>query len=234
MPYAEKNGYAFMSCSECGYVFCDPRPTQDQLAEIYGGGGVSDGIRADYYPKSASRGRRGMLNAMRLMRYVYGRRALDLGCGGGFVVNGFQRVFAREAVGLDINPNAIEYAKAHYPACTFHRGSFDDFADGRLGAFGFVYSSEVIEHVEDVEAYMAFLTQITDPGAVVFITTPDIACPKVPVQVTDWDVFSPPLHIQFFTEQNLTRLFARYGFTAIKRVPDRGGCGLKMLFRKTS
>lgn len=200
---------------------------------MYAASDGSDGIRADFYPKSSSRARRGMLNALRLMRYVYGRRALDLGCGGGFVVNGFQRAFAREAVGLDINPNAIEYAKAHYPQCTFYRGTFDDFKDGQIGTFGFVYSSEVIEHVEDVEAYMVFLSEITDPGATVFITTPDIEGPQVPENPTDWDVFSPPIHIQFFTEDTLARLFKRYGFDVIKRAPDRGGCGLKMLFRKT-
>lgn len=234
VPFGQKNGFKFLNCSDCGYIFCHPRPSQEELGAHYAISQGSDGIRADFYPKAKSRARRGLLNAMRLMRYVYGRRALDLGCGGGFVVNGFHRVLAREAVGIDINPNAIEYARAHYPACTFECGTFDDFKGGKIGTFGFVYSSEVIEHVEDVEAYMAFLVEVTDPGAVVYITTPDIGNNKVPEDVTEWDVFSPPVHIQFFTEDILARLFQRYGFSVIKRVPDPGGCGLKMLFRKTA
>lgn len=231
-PYGDKDGYSFLSCSDCGYVFCHPRPSQQALDEMHAEQGGSDGIRADYYPKAPSRARRGLMNAFKLVRYVFGQRVLDLGCGGGFVVCGFKRAFAREAVGLDINPNAIEYARAHYSDCIFHCGTFDDFKDGRIGTFGFVYSSEVIEHVENVEAYMNFLVEITQPGAVVFINTPDIAGEQVPDVVTDWDLFSPPLHIQFFNEDTLTRLFVRFGFTPIKRVPDRGGPGLKMLFRK--
>jgi len=233
VPYAEKNGFKFLRCSDCGYIFCHPRPSQTELGKHYAISEGSDGIRADFYPKAPSRARRGILNAMRLMRYVYGRRTLDLGCGGGFVASGFKRVFARAAVGLDINPNAIEYAKAHYPDCEFHCGTFDDFKGGKIGTFGFVYSSEVIEHVEDVEAYMNFLVEITDPGAAVYITTPDIGNAQVPEDVTEWDVFSPPVHIQFFTQETLAALFARFGFEVIKHIPDRGGCGLKMLFRKT-
>ncbi|MFC1672701.1 methyltransferase domain-containing protein [Pseudomonadota bacterium] len=232
--YVEKDGFKFLRCADCGYIFCHPRPTQAELGEHYAISEGEEGIRRDFYPKAPSRKRRGFFNALKLFPHVWGKRVLDLGCGGGFVAGGMKAVGAREALGLDINPNALEYARAHFPKCEFHCGTFDDFAGGKIGQFGFVYSSEVIEHVEDVEAYMRFLVEITEPGAKVFITTPDIGSTQVPENVTDWDVFSPPVHIQFFTEATLAQLFTRFGFTPIKRVSDRGGAGLKMLFRKTS
>ena len=232
--FVEKNGYSFLKCDGCGYIFCHPRPTQAELGAHYAKSDGDEGISRDFYPKASSRKRRGFANALKLLPQVWGKRALDLGCGGGFVVGGFKAVGAREAVGLDINPNAVDYARKHFPKCEFHLGTFDDFAGGRIGRFDFVYSSEVIEHVEDVQAYMRFLTEITEPGAKVFITTPDIAAAEVPDDVTAWDVFSPPVHIQFFTQATLAHLFARFGFTQVKRIPDRGGAGLKMLFRKTT
>lgn len=233
-PYVEKNGYAFRKCTGCGYVFCDPRPSQDELDKWYGVSGGTEGVNRDNYPKSSSRKRRAFFNALKLAPHVWGKRALDIGCGGGFVVGAMKMVGAKAAFGLDLNPKAIDYAQAHYPGCAFHCGGFDAFADGSLGRFGFVYSSEVIEHVLDVEAYLKFLVQVTEPGAKVFITTPDIASAQVPDDVTEWSVFAPPMHIQFFTQATLTHLFGRFGFTPVKRVADRGGAGLKMLFRKVA
>lgn len=233
-PYVEKDGYAFRKCPDCGYVFCHPRPSQDELDKWYGVSGGTECVDRDNYPKSSSRKRRAFFNALKLMPLLWGRRALDIGCGGGFVVGGMKMAGARAAVGLDLNPKAIDYARAHYPKCEFHCGGFDDFSGGKLGRFGFVYSSEVIEHVLDVEAYVSFLDEVTEPGAKVFITTPDIASAQVPEDVTRWSVFAPPMHIQFFTQATLTHLFGRFGFTPIRRVPDRGGAGLKMLFRKVA
>jgi len=230
----EKDGFKFLKCSSCGYVFCHPRPAQAELAKHYAISEGDDGIRRDFYPKASSRARRSFFNALKLSPHIWGKRALDLGCGGGFVVGGMKKVGAKQAVGVDINPNAIEYARAHYPKCEFHAGTFDDFSGGKLAPFGFVYSSEVIEHVEDVEAYMRFLVEITEPQGKVFITTPDLGAALVPDDVTAWSMFSPPVHIQFFTEATLTHIFARFGFETVKRVADPGGAGLKMLFRKVS
>lgn len=232
--FVEKDGFKFRKCAACGYIFCHPRPSQAELGEYYASTGGDEAIRGDYYPKATSRARRGFFNAVKLFPHVWGKRVLDLGCGGGFVVGGMKAMGAKTAVGLDINPGTIDYARAHYPKCEFHCGTFDDFSGGKLDAFDFVYSSEVIEHVEDVEAYMRFLVEVTQPGGKVFITTPDITSPQVPEDVTQWNVFSPPVHIQFFTQATLAHLFGRFGFTPIKRVSDRGGEGLKMLFRKVS
>jgi len=234
-PYVKKDGYKFLKCS-CAYIFCHPRPTQVELDKHYGVGEtseVSQNILSNFYPKASSRGRRAFFNAVKLLPYVWGKRVMDLGCGGGFVVGSMKTVGAREAVGIDINPSSVDYASAKYPKCKFHCGEFGDFSNRKLGRFDFIYSSEVIEHVVDVEAYMKFLVDMTEPLAKVFITTPDIASNQVPKDVTSWDVFSPPLHIQFFTQATLTQLFERYGFKVIKRTTDRGGAGLKMLFIKS-
>jgi len=234
-PYVQKDGYKFLKC-RCGYIFCHPRPTQAELDKHYGVGESSDhsqNILSNFYPKASSRGRRAFFNAIKLLPYLWNKRVMDLGCGGGFVVGSMKSVGASEAVGIDINPNAVLYARAQYPKCKFYCGEFDKFSNKKLGTFDFIYSSEVIEHVVDIEGYMQFLVDMTKPSAKVFITTPDIGSNQVPKEVTSWDVFSPPLHIQFFTQDTLTKLFERYGFTPIKRKADRGGAGLKMLFIKS-
>lgn len=228
-PYAAKDGYDFHQCLDCGYVFCHPLPTAGDLAAIYQTGGEEGNISADHYPKASSRRRRGFFNALKFRRYVRGKRALDLGCGGGFVADGF-RLVGSEAHGIDISADAIAYAEGHFPKCEFHLGTADAPEAG-LGTFDFVYSSEVIEHVHDLEGYMQSLSALLNPGGAVFITTPDIGWSGRPEDPTKWDVFTPPIHVRFFSQASLSRLFERHGFKVIRRVPDRKA-GLKMLFRK--
>ena len=229
MPYAEKDGYAFQRCDACGYVFCHPRPTNDHLAEIYGHDSkIDDALQ---YGKASSRRRRAIGNVFKLWRYVWRRRVLDIGCGGGFVVEAMRNMGAREVVGLDIGNEAIAFAKRTFPKCTFYRGAFHDLRS-IVRDFDFIFSSEVIEHVSDIDEYVSFVRDALKPGGVIYITTPDIGSHRIPDNVTDWNMFSPPLHIQFFNENSLTSLMTRYGFTPIRRISDRQGTGLKMLFKK--
>ena len=230
--YVEKDGYRFRKCPACGYVFCHPRPEPAQLRELYTDGPHDHAITSAHYPKASSRRRRALWNAVKVWRHVRGRRVLDVGCGGGFMAGAMHTVGARAAAGIDLNPAAIAYARAHFPRCEFHTGAFSDFAGGSIGAFDFVYSSEVIEHVADVEAFARFLAQVAAPGAAVFLTTPDLGSPRVPADVTRWDVFGPPVHIQFFTESVLARLLERFGLVPVRRIADPRGAGLKMLFRR--
>ncbi|MCH7944049.1 MAG: methyltransferase domain-containing protein, partial [Proteobacteria bacterium] len=204
--YAEKDGYAYARCADCGFVFLEPMPAAEALAALYGGGGVSEAS----YPKSRSRFRRARIRAWRFGRYLAGRDALDIGCGGGFVVELMRRRGAR-ASGLDIDPQAIAYAARSFPECRFTCEDLVVFA-GRGLAFDFIHCSEVFEHVADIAGFMAALARITRPGAGVFVTTPDIGHWRVPGDVTAWDVFSPPAHPRFFTRRAIVFVFERQGF----------------------
>lgn len=226
VPFREVDGYRFRRCDDCGFVFLSPMPSGPVLESMYNQDQV---ISPDFYPKAGSRYRRALIMALRLLPYARGREVLDLGCGGGFQVGAFRRLGAR-AAGLDISEPSITFARRRFPRCMFYCEDFASFRKRSL-KFGLVYSSEVIEHVVDLNEYMELLRGITESRGHVYLTTPDIGSPGVPSEILDWDVFSPPRHVQFFGQANLERLFATYGFTAARRFPDRK-TGLRMLFRR--
>ncbi|MFP6742331.1 MAG: class I SAM-dependent methyltransferase [Alphaproteobacteria bacterium] len=213
-PFARKDGYDFARCGQCGFVYLDPMPTSEALATLYDGG-TSGGISADAYPKADSRLRRARIRALRFVHHLRGRDALDIGCGGGFMTEAMGGFGAR-AVGVDIDPQAIAYASRRFPRRRFFDQNFDDFATNGL-TFDFVHASEVMEHVPDIGQFMAVLAKITRPGGRVFITTPDIGHRRVPADVTAWDMFSPPTHVQFFDRTTITILFERHGFRIRRR-----------------
>ena len=125
----------------------------------------------------------------------------------------------------------MAYARQSFPRCHFDCVSFDQFTVTE--PYHFVYSSELIEHVSRLDDYMDLMVRLTTQGSRVLITTPDLGSPRVPADVTQWDVFGPPYHVQFFRRSNLALLFERYGFSEREVLPDRKA-GLKVLFERTA
>ena len=87
-----KNGYDITRCGACGFAFVDPMPTAEELSRLYRD---EAGIGADSYPKAGSRFRRAFIKAIKFARYIRGRDAIDVGCGGGFVAEAMRRVGGR-------------------------------------------------------------------------------------------------------------------------------------------
>lgn len=226
-PFADKDGYDFVRCRRCRLVYLDPMPGDAQLARLYNEQSGPETYRA----KRRSRTRRAHLKLPRFLPYAFAKDVLDLGCGGGIMVSVLGRI-ARRAVGLDISEGAIDFARTAFPRHSFVCA---DFRDSTLpdNAFDFVHASEIIEHVNDLAGFMAFLARVTRQGGHVYITTPDIGHAAVPADVRQWDVFAPPRHLQFFDQDTLTEVFARSGFEARRRYRDRKP-GLQMMFRKST
>jgi cyclopropane fatty-acyl-phospholipid synthase-like methyltransferase len=225
--FLQKDGYAYIRCPDCRFVFLDPMPSPEALSRIYNEEATV--ISASQYPKARSRMRRALLKSLALWRYYVGRDALDIGCGGGFMVAAMQRFGAR-AAGIDISQDSIAFATAQFPKATFFNESFDAFS-ARGKRYGFLYSSEVIEHIGEVQDYMRFVAAVAAPGAYLYMTTPDMDHPTVPEDATQWDMVSPPRHVQLFNEGALRRLFADHGFEITKRFAKNAPT-LQVLARK--
>ena len=102
------------------------------------------------------------------------RRVLDLGCGSGY---GAARVaeVASEVVAIDPSEDAIGHARDRYrkPNLTFERIAPDRQLPFEDHHFDAVLSFQVIEHVDDVNGYLAELMRVLRPGGEAFIVTPD-------------------------------------------------------------
>ncbi len=205
--FAAKDGFDYWRCADCAFVYLEPMPGAAALARQYAD---DEAIGEDAYPKARSRFRRARIKAARFVRHLRGKDAVDLGCGGGFMVEAM-RLWGARATGIDANPTAIAYAAKRFPKNRYLCEDLGDFRR-RDTTFDFVYSSEVIEHLPDINGFMELVSEITRPAGWVYVTTPDIGHWRVPDDVTTWDVFTPPVHVQFFTAASIRILFERYGF----------------------
>lgn len=209
--FVTKNDFSFNKCDQCDFVFLYPMPEQEELNQQYIEG---ENELEPACNKPSSRLRRAFLKLPRFLPYAFRKKTLDFGCGGGFIAHALSFI-AKSSNGIDINENAIAYAKQHFKRANYACIDFVQLLKAK-DKYDFVYSSEVIEHVSDINLYMKTLAHLVEKGGVAYITTPDMGHPNVPQDITKWSMLCPPIHVQHFTQKTVKQLFKRYGFEVIK------------------
>ena len=111
--FARQGDYDFVACRTCGFVFLFPMPGAAQLAAVYDDAAFGVGR----YPKAKSRMRRATLRALGLWPHFFGKDAIDVGCGGGFVTAAMQRLGARSirARRVSVGAMGVEARARQFP-----------------------------------------------------------------------------------------------------------------------
>jgi 2-polyprenyl-3-methyl-5-hydroxy-6-metoxy-1,4-benzoquinol methylase len=200
-------------CGRCGTAFMALLPAPATAAASYDDS--YDRATTGYFAKVEKKMRRSRGRLRQLARYVAGGRFLDVGCNGGFMVEA-ARERGFEAWGVEVDAVSVAYALGHYPGNRYFHGTVQEFAR-EAPKFDLVYCSEVIEHVPDVQDFVAALASVTRPGGVLFVTTPDISHWRRPRRLEMWNAFNPPSHCILFTPRGLRHLLEAHGFAVVRR-----------------
>ena len=108
------------------------------------------------------------------LRYSYGRRVLDIGCGVGYGAFWLASYGAQYVTAVDLSYVALRYARYTYSHPRLRYIQADalnlPFADA---SFDFVFSSQVIEHVSSVEQFMHEMRRLLAIDGFCLITTPN-------------------------------------------------------------
>ncbi len=104
-----------------------------------------------------------------------GIRILDLGCGGGLLSEALARLGA-SVLGIDASPGNVAAARLHAAAegiAIDYRLGEPEAALGDAERFDVVLALEVVEHVSDVNAFVATAARCVAPGGLLFASTID-------------------------------------------------------------
>jgi 2-polyprenyl-6-hydroxyphenyl methylase/3-demethylubiquinone-9 3-methyltransferase len=107
------------------------------------------------------------------MRALEGLTVVDIGCGGGVLSEPLARLGA-QVTGLDPAPTNVAVARAHAEASGLtvdYRQQTIEALVAEGGRYDIVLAMEVVEHVADVEAFVAACCAAVKPGGILVMAT---------------------------------------------------------------
>ena len=204
----DKGGEPFVRCQRCTLTLINPRPPFEHIREHY-----DAAYSAGYTRKAEAKVIRARKRVARIGRDS--GRWLDVGCSAGFVVKAATEA-GFEAWGVDIEADGIAYGRDTLGLSRLACGVLED-QQYPAAHFDVISAYDVIEHVPDLNRFVAELERILAPGGVIDIGTPDIGHWRVPRQLAEWNELKPSEHLYYFNSKTLGRLLAVHGLRIVRK-----------------
>jgi len=200
--------WTFFSCRSCGFVFANPAPASEAIAQFY-----ADLDDEEYSQEDEGRGRNFSTVLRRLRPYAPpGSLLLDVGAASGIFLN-----LAREAgyrvAGIEPSAALAADAERLYGLKLFC-GTVEQFA--ACEKFAAITLLDVLEHVTDPKAFVSRLGGLLAPGGMLVIVTPDVGSLAARIMGGRWWHYRVA-HLNFFNRHSLGWLLEKQGFEIVLR-----------------
>ena len=219
-------------CTDCGFHYLSPRPTEAALLPLYEDDGYwsshETGGYGDYLEQERSLRstyRRLLRNLSRLD--LVGGSVLEVGCAHGFFLDEARPWFERRE-GTDFSPAAL--AAAAKVADRVYEGGLDQVP--RDARFDLVISTQVIEHLHRPLEFVEEQVTRLRPGGAVVVATPHMGGPLQRALGRRWPSFKIPEHLSYFDPRSLETLMERAGLRRIRPVPHPHAFPLTLIAAK--
>lgn len=209
-PELEKDHMQVVRCAACDLVYVAPTFDEAHYRQVYASEEYQEivrdlGIRSHEYRVQRFGAERVDLMARHLS--MARPRYLDVGCSTGFVVEA-ARDRGWDAVGLDLNPSAIEFGRSR--GLDVRAVAIED-AGFAPGSFDAVSLFDVLEHVLDPVRTLHACTRLLVPGGIVFLYVPNYDSASRLLMGKDAHFIWPTHHLNYYTPTTIRDLMRREG-----------------------
>lgn len=212
--YHTHDGYEIDRCNQCGFIYTKQIPNNDFLKQYYDAQYRANSSNGVFVPKKTI-GLKHWLLAKLLELSVKGdakkstKKLLEIGCSQGELLKKFNDDKTWHATGVDYGGAAIEYAQSQ--GLDAHMSDIESmkFSDGTFDA---VVALHVMEHVQNLNAFIREVHRVTKQGGYFFAVMPSMSHYKAKLAGAKWKYWGPPAHLWYFTNQSLTIFLEKNGF----------------------
>jgi hypothetical protein len=156
-------------------------------------------------------------NFRRRLDEIRGRRSegrlLEIGAAYGFFLDLARAHF--DVVGFEVNREAVRHARELLKLDVRP----DDFLQCSETALGgkvdVTVLWDVIEHLERPDRFLGRIAELSNPGALLCLTTGDIGSRLARCRGRKWRLIHPPSHLHYFDRNTITRLLANHSFEVL-------------------
>ena len=217
------------TCLLCGKAFEGRTFLCRECSDRYRGGEVPFEVRQRFYqdldftyPERSNtfdiyNRPEALLAAMR--RLPRDARILEVGAGGGFLLRDLAELGFSDLTGSDITDSAVREIAFRVPQAEVVMANASRLPF-RSGAFDVVVSSDVIEHLPDVDCHLSEVARALRPGGLYFIKTPNRAVAEAYYRLRGLHD-SYFWHPSMFTPSELRAALARHGMEMRSLAPPR-------------
>lgn len=220
-------------CSDCNYIFDNPRPTIQEIINFYSKPAKYDLWLSELSLRDGLWKRR----ATKLARYIRGGALLDVGAGIGQFLQ-FAKPYFTELVGTEVSSSAVELAKSKYNLEILH-GEVEKIDFGTK-KFQVITLFHVLEHVHSPRNLIQKCYDLLSSSGMLFIAVPnDIESIKMRIKKLlntklnnryegtkmalkriVLDGTTQEIHLSHFTPHVLAKFLMSYGFEIVDNTID--------------
>jgi 2-polyprenyl-3-methyl-5-hydroxy-6-metoxy-1,4-benzoquinol methylase len=209
----EKDHMRIVRCRTCDLVYVNPTFDESHYKSVYASQAYQDivrdlGINSHDYRVTRFGTERVTLMSQ-FLQLPPGRppRFLDVGCSTGFVVEA-AKAQGWEAIGIDLNPSAIEYG--HGRGLDLRTVSLET-AGFAAESFDAVALFDVLEHMLDPGHTVEAAVNLLAPGGILFLYVPNYDSASRLLMGTNAHFIWPTHHLNYYTPSSIRDLMLRHG-----------------------
>jgi 2-polyprenyl-3-methyl-5-hydroxy-6-metoxy-1,4-benzoquinol methylase len=206
----EKDHMRVVRCSTCDLVYVNPAFDEAHYKKVYRSTEYQEilrdlGIHSHQY--RVERFGRERVDIMARHLASARPRMLDVGCSTGFVVEA-ARQRGWDAVGLDLNPSAVEFGRSRGLDL---RGVALEDAEFEPASFDAVCLFDVLEHLLDPVRTLRACVRLVRPGGILFLYVPNYDSASRLLMGKDAHFIWPTHHLNYYTPTTIQDLLRRQG-----------------------
>lgn len=215
--------YNIVECSSCQHIYLNPRPEDKALYRLYDAAyfiGQGFDTSVNYLQTKEKPSSEEIKEAEWLIREIkkYRRNGtiLDIGCSYGFFLsvakqNGFN------VAGTDISPAVRRYVKERLEV-PISIGVLEN-VETEKEKYDVITMTEVVEHLPYPKKTLVHIKGLLKQEGILVIQTGNIKSPKARWKGKNWDYFTLPGHINYFSIESLTNTITSLGYSIVKIIP---------------